>query len=48
LFLGIFNINQGHGIGVIIQGGFLLIFDFYYYVVTLKLIKKDNKDIYES
>ena len=30
LFLGIFNINQGHGIGVIIQGGFLLIFDFYY------------------
>jgi hypothetical protein len=48
LFLGIFNINQGHGIGVIIQGGFLLIFDFYYYVVTLKLIKKDSKDIYES
>lgn len=48
LFLGIFNINQGHGIGVVIQGGFLLIFDFYYYVVTLKLINKDSKDIYES
>ena len=48
LFFGIFDINQGHGIGVIIQGGFLLIFDFYYYVVTLKFIKKDRKDIYES
>ncbi len=48
LFLGIFDINKGHGIGVIVQGGFLLIFDFYYYLVIVKLINKESKDILES
>ena len=34
IFIGIFNINEynGHGIGVIIQGSFLAIFDTYYAV----------------
>jgi hypothetical protein len=34
IFIGIFNINEynGHGIGVIIQGSFLALFDTYYAV----------------
>ena len=39
IFIGFFEINQynGHGLGVIIQGGFLAVFDTYY---AIKIISK--------